>query len=270
MAARIQSFVVNMLAMILEVLNAITEFTELKSAKLERLQNEAQSLHNLLQQQIGQALSQRVENLKSRENALYLSSKDARAASEKLRSQFGNNLREQDTLWQTHKQLKIDQQKIDQEMSAVSAQMEEVQNQLDSAAAEVAEKRNSFTYSLQSAFNFSKTSDQNDANVYQTLMEKKLAFSSRHQALKNQQEANSKEIELAKTRARNLRDQADDIGTAHWNALKNSRALEAQYTEAQQEYTNAQQELAQSCGLEALSTSGEKINLHPTNLTIIS
>src|SRR5260364_286298 len=56
MAARIQSFVVNMLAMILEVLNAITEFTELKSAKLERLQNEAQSLHNLLQQQIGQAL----------------------------------------------------------------------------------------------------------------------------------------------------------------------------------------------------------------------
>src|SRR5260363_262461 len=83
MAARIQSFVVNMLAMILEVLNAITEFTELKSAKLERLQNEAQSLHNLLQQQIGQALSQRVENLKSRENALYLSSKDARAASEK-------------------------------------------------------------------------------------------------------------------------------------------------------------------------------------------
>src|SRR5260364_414790 len=57
-----------------------------------------------------------------------------------------------------------------QEMSAVSAQMEEVQNQLDSAAAEVAEKRNSFTYSLQSAFNFSKTSDQNDANVYQTLM----------------------------------------------------------------------------------------------------
>src|SRR5260364_303484 len=39
MAARIQSFVVNMLAMILEVLNAITEFTELKSAKLERLQN---------------------------------------------------------------------------------------------------------------------------------------------------------------------------------------------------------------------------------------
>src|SRR5260364_171049 len=50
-------------------LNALTEFTELKSAKLERLQNEAQSLHNLLQQQIGQALSQRVENLKSRENA---------------------------------------------------------------------------------------------------------------------------------------------------------------------------------------------------------